>query len=567
MSNNFEYQSNCMINDNIKSELNEEEDTEDMSEDIEILENDKGNNDEEMTVEDRTQLMAKRKDNRIETSGQSLADLGQTIVRRVCASLNCQQFCDPIDSYCPTCLTKFKQFSDNQFLVKSQAVANPQRQVLIAIFKCPVNGCATLCLDQMGLKKHLEIEHKSLIVVNTPSITEPKKKSSQTKSKVEVLAKSGDTSKSKIVLLDKSKKKLAIKRVSVGSGHTAKGSALGPTVGSTVGPTVGPKVASMVKCIIVGCNTKSKNQSGLKRHLERVHRLMYIQNSSSRRISVGTRRDAPIRTAHTIHANHTPANPSTPSPLTDINARPVSDEFKTSIGRGCLMEKQTKEVIINLIEYFTTLLPNETRETILDTIKMATKIGKSSIFKTLKEFKETGNLKAPVKTKGGTVKSYKCNDEDRDILSRVIYKLRDENRLRGYKSVCDEIRTSKEYNPTFKKMGYTAYGDLFKRYGFRITETKIVDMKPSDLERERIACQRSKESNNGKYACDWPGCHKKFVKRAHLIVHLRTHTKVKPFVCRFPKCDYRCAVSGNFNKHLKCHNKTVFPDDDNEEFI
>ena len=38
MSNNFEYQSNCLINDNIKSGLNEKEDTEDISEDIEIVE-------------------------------------------------------------------------------------------------------------------------------------------------------------------------------------------------------------------------------------------------------------------------------------------------------------------------------------------------------------------------------------------------------------------------------------------------------------------------------------------------------------------------------------------------
>ena len=34
MSNDFEYQSNCLININFKNELNNEEDMEDMSEDI-----------------------------------------------------------------------------------------------------------------------------------------------------------------------------------------------------------------------------------------------------------------------------------------------------------------------------------------------------------------------------------------------------------------------------------------------------------------------------------------------------------------------------------------------------
>ena len=355
----------------------------------------------------------------------------------------------------------------------------------------------------------------------------------------------------------KPNKKLAIKRVSAGSGQTDKRS----TVGSTVDSTVGSTVDSMVKCIIVGCNAKCKNQSGLMRHLKRVHRIMCIKNSASRGVSVGTRRNAPIPATHTL------PNPSKPSPLTDNNVKPVSDKYKTTLRTGCQIERQTKEVIMNLINYFSTILPNESRQTIVETIEMATKISCTSIYKTLKEFKQMGHFNTVRKSRGGKVRKYNCNDEDRGILSRVIYKLRDENRLRGYTSVYNEIRTSKEYNPSFKKIGITAFGDLFKRYGFRITETKIVDMKPSDSERERIACQRSEDTNNAKYACDWPGCHKEFIVRDHLIYHLRTHTKVKPFVCRFPKCDYRCAVSGNFNKHLKCHNKTVFPDDDNEELI
>ena len=405
MSNDFEYQSNCLINVNIKSELNEEEDTEDMSEDIDR------EGDELMSGEELNP----------ENNNQSIAELN----------------------------------------------------------------------------------------------------SSQTESNVEVLAESGNALKSKNV----SKKKVLTKRVCVGSGQK--------------------------DCIIVGCYTKCRDQRELERHLEQVHRLMYIKEPAK---ASKARRAAPAPCCHL------------PSPL-DVNVEPVMDKSKSSIGSGCLLEKQTKEVILNLKQYFSALFPKETKQTITDTIALATKIGLCSIHKIFKEFKDTGNLKAVVKTKNKKPFKFKYNDEDRDVLSRVVYKLRDENRLKGYISVYNEMKTSKEFNPTFKKCSLNTFNGLFKRFGFKISDNKIIDIKPPDSERERMACKRSKESKNAKYVCDWPGCLKEFKKTQHLITHLRTHTNVKPYVCRFAKCDYRCAVSGNFYKHLKCHNKTVFPDDDNEEFI
>ena len=584
MSNNFEYQSNCLSNDNIKSEPNEEEDTEDMSEDIDE-EGDKHMSIERVVnTEEETKTVPKRdfsgtikvvevptvqqKNNEMATSAETVADSGQTIGRRVCVSINCQQFCGRNVAYCPTCLTNINQLMDKQLLIRSQAVVNPQRQVLIRVCKCSVKGCTTLCLDETALKLHLETEHKSVIVDsvenkgddiedmsedidkqgdelmsaedNNQSIAEPK--NSQTKPNVKVMSKSGNTSKAKPELNVLKKRKLLPKPVSVGSGQTAQSSTL----------------ASMVKCIIVGCDSLCRDQNGLERHLESVHRLMYIKGPTpaSSATSVRTTCSAPVLSR--------PSLPSQPSPLIYVN--PVMDKSKTSIGRGCHLEKQTKEVILNLNQYFSALFLKENKQTIMAAIEMATKISFSSIEKTIREFKDTGNLKAVVRTKKRERK-YKYIDEDRDILSRVLYKLRDENRLRGYVSVYNEIKTSKEFNPTFKKCGIKAFSALFKRFGFRISDTRIYDIKPSDSERERMACQRPKESKNDKYVCDWPGCHKQFNCSQHVIIHLRTHTKVKPFVCRFPKCDYRCAVSGNFTKHLKCHNKTVFPDDENEEMF
>ena len=580
MDNEFEYQSN----ENTKSELNEEEDTEDMNEDMETVEADEQMNIETVVnTEDITKTVPKRdfsgiikvvnvttaqqKNKESEACGERATNSGQTIGKRVCGSINCQQSCGPNVAYCPTCMTKIKQLMDKQLLIRSQAVVNSQRQVLIKVCKCSVKGCTTVCLDETALKRHLETDHNSAIVSvenkgddiedmsedigkerdelmsgedNNRSIAEPK--TNQTKSNVQVSAKSGNTSKSRPGL-NLPKKKPLIKRLSAGSGQRAKDSALG----------------SMMKCIIVGCDSQCKDQKGLEKHLEVSHRLMYIKSPTpaSSADSIGTKCAAPVLSR--------PSIPLQPSPL--INIRPVMDKSKTSIGTGCYIEKQTKEVILNLNNYFTALFPKENKQTVMNIIELATKISVSSIFKIIKEFKDTGNLKAVNKNKKREPFKYKYNDEDRDVLSRVVYKLRDENRLRGCKTVYTEIKTSKEYNPTFKNCGWQVFSDLFKRFGFKIADNKIIDIKPSDSERERTACQRSKESKSEKYVCDWPGCQKQFKNTQHLIMHLRTHTNVKPFVCRYPKCDYRCAVSHNIIKHLKCHNKTVFPNEDNEELI
>ena len=239
------------------------------------------------------------------------------------------------------------------------------RQVFIKVLKCSVKSCTTFCLDETALKKHLETDHKSGIVDsvenelnedmsedigkegdelncedNNQSTEEPN--SSQTKPNVEVLAESGEDLKSETVF-DIPKNKQLAKRVSVGSGQTDKNSTVG----------------SMVKCIIVGCNTQCRDRRGLEKHLEVVHRLMYIKSlkQTSNPISVETRRAPPV-----------PSRPSLPSPL-DINVEPVLTNLRQVLGQGCHLEKQTKEVILNLKQYFTALFPDETVQTIVDTIR------------------------------------------------------------------------------------------------------------------------------------------------------------------------------------------------------
>ena len=529
MNNDFEYQSNCLINVNIKSEPNEEN-TEDMSEDIDNERDERMNIGRVVTTIDKTKTLPKR-------------DYSRVIkVVKVPTVQHKNNESEP---------------SVERVAVSGQTIGKP---IFIKVLKCSVKSCTTFCLDETALKKHLETDHKSGIVDNVKnkgdedmsedidkegdelmsgdelnrednnqSTEEPN--IGQNKSSVELLAQSGDAAKSKLLLLSNPKNKPLIERVSVGSDQTAK--------------------ESMVKCIIVGCNTQCRDQRGLERHLEVSHKLMYIKGPKQAS-SVKSERPEFVPSLSSLSSAH------------EINVLPVLDKFKTSIGKGCNLERQTKEVILNLKQYFDALFGDE--QNVVDIIKLATKISTVSIYKTIREFKETGTLRKPIdKTKAIKPLRYKYSDEDRDILSRVVYKLRDENRLRGYKSVFDEIKTSKEFNPTFKKCGIKGFGDLFKRFGFRISDNKIIDIKPSDSERERMACKRSEDS---KLLCDWPGCLKQFKNSQHLIRHLRTHTNVKPYVCRFPKCDYRCAVYGNFNKHLKCHNKTVFPDDDeSEEFI
>lgn len=53
--------------------------------------------------------------------------------------------------------------------------------------------------------------------------------------------------------------------------------------------------------------------------------------------------------------------------------------------------------------------------------------------------------------------------------------------------------------------------------------------------------QRSRK----RYECTFPQCHKSFLQKTHLEIHLRAHTGHKPFFCTAPNCGQRFSQLGN----------------------
>ena len=244
--------------------------------------------------------------------------------------------------------------------------------------------------------------------------------------------------------------------------------------------------------------------------------------------------------------------------LADIQAkyrtRQRSDNtiLKPTISRGCAIDVQLKEAIIRLKDYFERKYPNWSDTRVVEEISDALKVSEQSIWRIIKYFQEHKTFKEPTKHKRRDMK-YICSDEDRDIMEKCIHKLKDENRLTSIGDIFKELRVSDQFNISFKGCSRSTFHKIFKESGFRITDTMIVNLKPSVA---RTGQRVDGSTGNGKYECAWPECGKTFVKREYYINHERTHTQVKPYGCRQPGCYYKCATLGNFNKHLKVHGLT-----------
>ncbi|KAJ2149172.1 hypothetical protein IW139_000042 [Coemansia sp. RSA 353] len=60
-------------------------------------------------------------------------------------------------------------------------------------------------------------------------------------------------------------------------------------------------------------------------------------------------------------------------------------------------------------------------------------------------------------------------------------------------------------------------------------------------------------SGRRQFVCSVAGCGKIFYQRAHLNIHIRSHTGYKPYACRHPGCGKTFPQLGNMRTHERTH--------------
>ncbi|KAJ2357155.1 hypothetical protein IWW50_001680 [Coemansia erecta] len=76
---------------------------------------------------------------------------------------------------------------------------------------------------------------------------------------------------------------------------------------------------------------------------------------------------------------------------------------------------------------------------------------------------------------------------------------------------------------------------------------------------ERIVRQIAHEAGEDsggrrrQFVCTVAGCGKVFYQRAHLNIHIRSHTGYKPYACRHPGCGKSFPQLGNMRTHERTH--------------
>jgi hypothetical protein len=73
------------------------------------------------------------------------------------------------------------------------------------------------------------------------------------------------------------------------------------------------------------------------------------------------------------------------------------------------------------------------------------------------------------------------------------------------------------------------------------------------VESGNLTKHKRTHTGNKPYPCDFPECGKKFSHSNDLTKHKRTHTGKKPYVCDYSGCDMSFSESGNLTKHKRTH--------------
>ncbi|KAJ2007710.1 hypothetical protein GGI04_001418 [Coemansia thaxteri] len=90
----------------------------------------------------------------------------------------------------------------------------------------------------------------------------------------------------------------------------------------------------------------------------------------------------------------------------------------------------------------------------------------------------------------------------------------------------------------------------------QISEAKLAALNEGYQRIVNQIAHDASEDNGGRrrlFVCTVSGCGKIFYQRAHLNIHIRSHTGYKPYACPFPGCGKAFPQLGNMRTHERTH--------------
>jgi hypothetical protein len=86
---------------------------------------------------------------------------------------------------------------------------------------------------------------------------------------------------------------------------------------------------------------------------------------------------------------------------------------------------------------------------------------------------------------------------------------------------------------------------------FSVTMTKAVKAKPKARKRKKSVYK----PENNKHLCEFEGCGKLWPTPSALTIHMRKHTKERPFLCTYDGCGKGCTTKDSLQVHTRTHTK------------